>query len=233
MADERLTDQPEFAGSEIQDTDVMWIDVDNGDTTFTSYKISGAQLKDLLDTNIYNNDGAIDETRNVVIDDDTGELVIASTLTTHTHHPSFIQIRHLDSGTPDDVRTITLSSANMSVISNNIQYTNTQVYTKQLVTLSDVPVVMQTFTPTTASNFAVMAEVKGYSTAGNTFHYTKITATYKLVSGVATLVGAAQVYNPAAAGMAVALVPNAATVELQVTGLSGDITTWNSWVKVF
>jgi hypothetical protein len=44
----KLSTRPNFIGTEIQDTDEFWINVDNGDSTFTSQKMSGLQLKDLL-----------------------------------------------------------------------------------------------------------------------------------------------------------------------------------------
>lgn len=44
----KLSTRPAFSGTEIQDTDEFWINVDNLDTTFTSQKMTGLQLKDLL-----------------------------------------------------------------------------------------------------------------------------------------------------------------------------------------
>lgn len=232
MANEKLSVQTAFAGTALEPTDIMYYCVDNGDGTFSSKKITVAQLLALFPT-LYTADGEIDESRIVTIDDATGSLVFSSTDTTTTINPAFIQLKHLDAGSPDDIRTVTLSSANLSLLSNHIQYTMSDVYCDSLSTVSDTPEIIRTCTPTTATNFAITAEVKGYSSSGNTFHYTKITATYRQVAGVATIVGAAEIYNPLAAGMSVDLVPNGSNVDLQVTGLSGNITMWKAITKVF
>jgi hypothetical protein len=44
----KLSTRPPFVGTEIQDTDLFMIAIDNGDTTFTSQKIDGADLKNLV-----------------------------------------------------------------------------------------------------------------------------------------------------------------------------------------
>lgn len=44
----KLSTRPPFVGTEIQDTDLFMIAIDNGDTTFTSQKIDGADLKALV-----------------------------------------------------------------------------------------------------------------------------------------------------------------------------------------
>jgi len=232
MSDIRLTDLPYFSEGTISDTDVFWIDVDNGDSTFTSYQITGANMKLLLPT-LYTDNGSIVTARTVFVDPDSGSLIFNGDKTKLQLFPTYAELRYFDSGSPDNVRSVLASSSALNITSNKIAYTLSQVYTGSLTTSSDTPEIIDTYSPTDPSNFVVKAEVKGYCSSTNAFHYTRIEATYRLVTGVATIVGSADIYNPSAAGMSVSLVPNGTAIDLQVTGLSGQITFWKSIVTVF
>jgi len=71
----KLSTRPPFVGTEIQDTDLIMIAIDNGDTTFTSQKIDGADLKALVVPSTPSSEVAFDKltptTAGVVFDPNT------------------------------------------------------------------------------------------------------------------------------------------------------------------
>jgi hypothetical protein len=71
----KLSTRPPFVGTEIQDTDLFMIAIDNGDTTFTSQKIDGADLKALVVPSTPSSEVAFDKltptTAGVVFDPNT------------------------------------------------------------------------------------------------------------------------------------------------------------------
>ena len=234
MADILLTDLTPFAGVSIQDTDVFWIDIDNGDTTFSSQKISGAQMKDLMPNtaNVYSINGTIDEARTVTIDDATGNISMQSTKTKLKIEPGKVTLERLDAGAPTLIRSIRMLVSDLSILSNKIIFDNYQLYQVTHATVDAIPDVAQSYTPSVASNFVVSSEVKGYCAGTNDFHYSRITNTYRTVASVPVLLDS-EVYVANAGGMSIDLVINGTNIDLQVTGVAAQIVTWKVITKVF
>lgn len=231
MADEFLKDQTLFSGTEIQPTDLFWISVDNGDTTFSTYKITGAQLKQLLN-NIYNSDGGIDESRDVSINDGDGILNIHTTKT--KLHVSVGNVYLENVVNPSITRRVNLNTTEIEVKSDKVVYEKHQVYADDYATIDSVSVNAATFTPLTASNFQIQAEVKGYHLGSNKVYYARIDGLYRTVSGSANQIDLDTfTQESASSGMSATLVVSGSGVALQLTGVSGDIVTWNYIVKVF
>lgn len=233
MADEFLRQQDPFAGSEIQDTDLFWISVDNGDTTFSTYKITGADLKELL-PNIYTADGTIgaSTTRIVTINDASGQLDIKSSKTKLSINGSSALLERYDSGSPLVVRRINMTATELRITSNKIMYDNYQVYQGTGVTVDATGDNLQLYTPVTASNFTVQVELKGYCPGTNQFHFARIEGVYKTVAGVPSVIDLTN-YNPSAEGMSSNLSPLGTQIALSVTGVSAQVCNWTWVTKVF
>lgn len=234
MADVYMRNLTPFAGVEIQDTDIFWISIDNGDTTFSSQKISGADMKALMPNtaNVYTMDDIISVVRTITIDDSTGKLNILSTKTAIVVDPNFVTIERYDVSNPTLIRRISFTSSQLLVTSDKITYDNHQIYQDTGNTASNTPTVMGTYTPSTASNFVVHAEVKGYCAGTNAVHYSRIINTYHTVASVPVLLNSETNVN-SAGGMSIDLVINGTNIDLEVTGVLSDPCAWSWITKVF
>lgn len=233
MADEYLKDQTPFAGTSIQDTDLFWISVDNLDTTFSTYKITGLQLKTLLDQNIYNNNGTIIVPRVVSINDATGSLKFQSTKTAFNFQPAFINWLYND-GISANQRQIILSISSVGIYSKLIEYDAKRAYTDTHITTNATQQVLGTFSAINPTNFTVVAEIKGFCSGTNDTYFIRITQLYRLVAGVATAVGVAETYEPVAPSTFNGiLAPNGQDIDVKVTGIAGNIVDWTAVVTIF
>lgn len=229
MADEYLKDQDPFAGSSIQDTDLFWISVDNGDTTFSTYKITGLQLKSLI-ANLYNEDGEISVTRTVDVDDSTGQLIISTTDTKFSITGSSVLIENTNSGT----RRVNAVNTHLDVLSNKIVYDNFQIYQGSGATVDSPPADLITVTPVIATNFQIQAEVKGYYAGTQKVYYARIDGLYKTISGTTTQIDLTPfVQESPSSGMSATLAISGTNIALRVTGVSSQVVDWKYIVKVF